>query len=397
LSSGQISSYSLIEQETEDTLTITTYIKNGGWLKRKVKSQQTIEGTIFLISNESLQELVTKFKDSKRSCLIKQSDDGLVFCIFQGYTEDEPNIFDSILIKQYHGGLNEFGPPVFNTINTAKLSDDKLSTILSRLRSYGDFATVSRPVLILGDRDDQSISFYTNQNEARNFIVKISTEAEIVEGFSILINGQDLDSILCIFDKTDLPSETSLSIDNESNTLTISNTLGSITINLLDKGTNAFCEKWHDYFDVNLEEIYSHRVVDLIRFKEALLAQEPGKLVNNKSLKISTENLSLIITKEADPLGTDYSFVNILDINSLDQPWEPLAFNANGLKKTVDIISKGKLEDEKEQAQLHLAVFKRDSKINTRLVTKWLTSFKSKGLDDSTIYTYVSTIANPVS
>lgn len=393
---GLIDSYSLIQQETEDTLTITSYLQNDSWLKRKIYSPQTAIDTMYLVSNESLNDISTRFRGSKQSLYIYQDDSGLNFSIFEGYDGDRPNIYDNLLVKQYHGSVSEFGPVTFNTDVLIKIEDEKILTILNRLKIYGDYTSNSRPILVKGDAEKQLLIFYSNQTEGRNFICKLETNCFIKEDFTLLLDGQDLKSLLCIFDKTDLESETVVCVSQDNKNITLTNALGSVTIKQLEREINKVAESWVTYFKYEEEEIYGYRVVDLKRIKACLIAQQPNKTYNNKSLKIAAKGLNIVVTKVGDPLEKDYSLANITDIKSAETNWVNLGYNSSSVLKTIDAISKGKLIEEKKEAEVVILLVKKETKIKKGNQIRWLTVFSSKGLEDSNISTTISTIGNPL-
>ena len=341
ITTGSANSHILIHQVDAVTLELTAYGMDGAWLKQSLYSTNTAIGIKYLFSAIDLPGLKKKLNNSY-SLQISQFEGDLSFSTFDSYNEDgTPKLLDTISLRQYHGAIEDFGPPNFLSNVSVTVSAKQFIKLLTELNSYGEYnkSPTSKGVYLIADSQSQTISLYGTQFECYNFYVRLQMNCEVERDFKCMINGQQLE-MLSEVDDVKSKDDSVITIGYDKDWITITGVKGCVNAPTLEPELYAQMLTCVDLFDNEKIVPIGYRTFSAKRFNEALAAQEPSKEHTNRHIEIESDNEYLVISKSADIRKKEQSKVLCLDLESLATEWVKLPYNAVGLQQATKMLDR---------------------------------------------------------
>lgn len=402
-SSATVYKYALLEQVDSKTLELTTYTKNLGAVTQKIRSTATVVGTAYLVLFQDLEKLCSRFSSSDYSCQLKQTSNGLTLSTFATANADNiPIVLDTVVLSQYHGTIGEFPRATRESRKIAVVKETVMRNILTCLKQYGKYTTSPRTIVIKLDSEAQTITFYGNHAEGRNYIIKLETESQVLETDGeprkyLFVDGGYIDAFLDTVSKGQEEEDVVLSNDEDSERLTFQGSMGLVTIDLNDAVKETIAATWRDFFSVG--EIVGHRQTEMSRCMKAVQAQQPTTLYNNKMLQLTKDEdpTKLTISKVGDTKKIEQSilYVTLTMDKELGNDWLDIAVGSRALLDTLTMLDRFKAENTFENEVVFL-LHKRSSKKRGKVRNKYLLRMNTVDMEGSAVRVDVAAIVNLV-
>lgn len=332
----------LLDQVSTSVLELTAYGLDGSWMRQFLESTNTLVGIKYLFCGLDLTAL-NKRLSTKYGLQISEQEGELIFSTYENYVAGTNDIepLDKISLRQYHGALSEFGPPVFLEEVSTTFKSNVLLKVLTELNAYGTYSkdVAARGIYLVVDVDTQTATFYGSQFECPNFYVRIAVDCQTTKSFNCVINGQHLD-MLCKVDDVKSKSEQEITLTVEDSWMTVKGTWGWVNVPLLNPDLHQSITSAEFNFDRTKITQYAYRTFSAKRFSEALSAQEPNKEHANRHLEIVSQAEYLVLSKSADYKKKECSKVINLDAEALVTDFPSLLYNAIGLQQSTNVLDK---------------------------------------------------------
>lgn len=354
----------LLEQADESHLFLTAYGVGGIWMQQVISSTQAIVGTKHLILASDLHRIHNSIK-GKYGVAFAMEEGALTLSSVNGYTEGEPSVLDTVIVQQFHGAMNEFGPPVFLEQPHIKLEASEFLSILQLCRDFGGFALAKELRGVYVRVKSGQAEFYTNQAFNPQYLLKAVIACECENEFEFILNGKHLDPLIDCFESKKVGETAAISVGDDL--VTVTGTLGRVTAKTLSPERFLSLTSAPLNFEPHpLLKEYGYRTFTLKRMTEAIEAQEPTKDHQGKALKIHAKDDLLIVSKLADARLRERSFVTCQTLEELQTEFPVLSYTAKALLQSL-----ATLNSLRQRQSLASEVVKFRVVRNTKMQERW--------------------------
>ncbi|MGG6281767.1 hypothetical protein ACQ4M3_09375 [Leptolyngbya sp. AN03gr2] len=347
----------LVEQTDEQTLTLTAYGIDGIWMQQSIPSTQALVNEKYLILANDIPKITDSIRAKYGLALGRAEDGALTFSSVQGVIEGELNVLDTIVVQEFHGSFDEFGPAQFYEDPQIEISQFTLAQVLQLMYDFGGFAQSKelRGVYLVVEKG--VASFYTNQYFNPNYCFRISVPCVCEGEFEFIFNARQFKAIQSCLDPKKKEGVATLAISGDEVTVTGLN--GRVTVKTLSlERFLILTHAPHNFVDDPRIEQVGYRTVLLDRMMEAIEAQKPTKDHQGKALKIQSEEDHLIISKLADARLREHSFVPVLTLEERKTSFPTLAYTASAMIQVLKTLKAVQVKEGVGSIAIQLRVIK---------------------------------------